>query len=114
MGLVLRPIGPSVPGDHAAHLRSAIVIVTFDSSLAAGGEAGISAVNLGWTEILGVVEIGADAPVGYVFKWDKDGEKITAFQSQAYTATTVAAGVLTEASTADISTTPVKFLVLGV
>ena len=114
MALVLRPLGPSVPGEAVSHLRVKIVDFTFDSSLAAGGEAGISATNLGMTEILGVIEIGGDTPVGYVFKWDKDGEKITAFQSQGYTATTVAAGVMVEASTADISATPVRFLVLGI
>jgi len=107
-------LGPSVPGELASHLRVKIVDVTFDSNLLSGGEAGISAANLGMTEILGVIEIGGNSPVGYVFKWDKDGELINAFYSQGYTATTVAAGVLVEAATADLSTTPVRFLVLGI
>lgn len=105
------PVG-GVTGENSGHLKFVFVDVTFDSSLLAGGET-LTPAHVGLTTIYGVVEAGANAPIGYIFKWDLDDTKLTAYQSNGYTATTNAAAALTEATAIDISTTPVRFLVIG-
>lgn len=117
MGLTIAPNPSGTPvggmtGQSESHLQFRMVDVTFDSSMAAGGET-ITPAHVGLTTIYGVIEVGADTPSGYVFKYDNDDNKITAYQSYATTATTNSAQALAQASTADISATPVRFLVIG-
>ena len=68
---------------------------------------------MGLTTIFGVIEAGANTPLGYIFKWDTDDTKLTAYYSNGYTATTNSAAALTEASTVNLAATPVRFLVIG-
>lgn len=114
MALVLRPLGPSKPDEAVSHFQAKLVDVTFDSSLLAGGEAQLTAANVGMTTILGVIEVSADVPAGVIFKYDLDGELLTAFQTKAYAATTVAAGALAQATAIDLSASICRFLVIGI
>ena len=70
--------------------------ITLDTSYPTGGYA-ISAANLGWSEITGVLELGGNsASGGYVAKWDKVNSKLMMFRSGGFTpAGTVAAPTFT-------------------
>lgn len=116
MALTITPVANGgKAGESTAHLLFRFVDVTFDSSLAAGGES-LTAASLGMSSILAVIEAGAAVPIGFVFKWDNDGEKLTAFQVPSEAAVTLAATVLVEAATVDVATIAgvVRFLVIGI
>ena len=59
------PVG-GMTGQLAGHLKYVFVDVTFDSSLLSAGET-LTPAHVGLTTIFGVIEAGANAPVGVIF-----------------------------------------------
>lgn len=104
-------------GHNSQHLKFGFVDVLFDSSLASGGEdaSGVAA-GLGWSSVLFMCEAGSAVPSGYLFKYDNDTVKLTAFQVPSQAAVTLAATVLAEAGSADVGTiaATVRFFCVGV
>lgn len=100
MALTVAAVDTTVFG----RMKVAIATVTFDSSLAAGGEAFVPA-DVGMTAFLFVgIE---DSNTGTVAKYDRVNGKITAYESG-----TADAG-LNEADGDDLSASPIRVLCIG-
>ena len=105
-------------GEVANHFKYGFVDITFDSeNLSTGEDISPLATYFGWTKVVGLIECGSLAATndGFLHKLDVDGQTLVTFYQAGRTATTVAAGVLITAASADLSTNPglVRFLAIG-
>lgn len=124
MAITIAPVNPGATGalgnagENANHFKYGFVDITFDTeNLSTGEDVSAILTYFGWTALVGLVEMGSLAATndGFVHKLDNDGVTLVTFYQAGRTATTVAAGVLITAASANLATNPglVRFLAIG-
>lgn len=124
MAITVAPVQPGATGafdskgsTNSPHFKYGFVDITFDTENLSTGE-DVSAIEtyLGFT-LVGMIEMGSadNTNNGFVYKLDTDGKTLVVFYQAGRTATTVTAGVLITAASANLATNPgtVRFLCIG-